>query len=189
MLRRTIERISGKKEQEENKSGVDLQELIDGKEGHYELDEDDRDYNKDFEKFEKQKAKLWNKNDFKSHLHVYAKQKYDKAVNFSAATAYKIYKRMYFDKIHNNPAVSIYNKVLYHPNLTEIDYDYLRGLQSKKFRNSAILTSGGIITASVVFFMYKKYLTKIWIPIIIISPALLFYGSYQFEERRLRIII
>ena len=35
---------------------------------------------------------------------------------------------MYFDKIHNNPAVSMYNKVLYHPNLTEIDYDYLRGL-------------------------------------------------------------
>ena len=43
---------------------------------------------------------------------------------------------------------------------------------------AAIETSGAIITASVVFFMYKKYMTKIWIPIIIISPALLFYGSY-----------
>lgn len=76
--------------QDKSDKSMELGEILDQQ--SYELDQEDQLYLEDLKKFEKRKAKLWTKPEFQSHLHAYAKLKYNKDLNINSVAAFRVYK-------------------------------------------------------------------------------------------------
>jgi hypothetical protein len=51
--------------------------------------------------------------------------KYNKTLDLTNAMALKVYKRIYDEKIKESKNYGLYDKLIYHPDLTKIDYEYL----------------------------------------------------------------
>lgn len=46
-----------------------------------------------------------------------------------------LFRRIYIEKIKNNKAYGLYDKLIYHPDLTKIDYDYLTKQKNQTYFN------------------------------------------------------
>ncbi|CAD8073080.1 unnamed protein product [Paramecium sonneborni] len=191
-MRRLLERVTGKENnnnvnQEQNEKHQDdkisLTDIIE-QEANYEIDEDDKLYYKDVLKFEAQKAKLWTKPDFQSHLLVYTKLKYNKELTTEKLSSYRVYKKLYNDNIKNSKDLSIYEKVLFHPDLTQIDYEYIQEENRKVVRNAGIIEISAIGGLGFCYFKTNLKNKKGFYGVFMLAPAFVLYGAYTFEKYR-----
>ncbi|CAD8069724.1 unnamed protein product [Paramecium primaurelia] len=189
-MRRLLEKVTGKentnstnKDQSEQDTKISLNEIME-EEAHYEIDEDDKLYYQDVLKFEAQKAKLWTKPDFQSHLLVYTKLKYNKELTTEKLSSYRVYKRLYNDKIKNSKDLTIYEKVLFHPDLTQLDYEYIQVENRKVVRNAGIIEITAIGGLGYCYFKTNLRNKKGFYGVFMLAPAFVLFGGYTFEKYR-----
>ncbi|CAD8175886.1 unnamed protein product [Paramecium octaurelia] len=189
-MRRLLEKVTGKEntnskiqEESDKDSKISLNEIME-QEAHYEIDEDDKLYYKDVLKFEAQKAKLWTKPDFQSHLLVYTKLKYNKELTTEKLSSYRVYKRLYNDKIKNSKDLTIYEKVLFHPDLTQLDYEYIQEENRKVVKNAGIIEITAIGGLGYCYFKTNLRNKKGFYAVFMLAPAFVLFGGYTFEKYR-----
>ncbi|CAD8133418.1 unnamed protein product [Paramecium pentaurelia] len=189
-MRRLLEKVTGKentnstnKDQSEQDTKISLNEIME-EEAHYEIDEDDKLYYQDVLKFEAQKAKLWTKPDFQSHLLVYTKLKYNKELTTEKLSSYRVYKRLYNDKIKNSKDLTIYEKVLFHPDLTQLDYEYIQEENRKVVKNAGIIEITAIGGLGYCYFKTNLRNKKGFYGVFMLAPAFVLFGGYTFEKYR-----
>jgi hypothetical protein len=93
---------------------------------------------------EENKAKLFTTPEFKNFLQSYLKKKYNKEKQkITNKYSERIYRNMYAKNVLTNRDINLFTKVMYHPDVTKTDYEYIReklaGFPKVIFYNEAAL--------------------------------------------------
>ncbi len=73
------------------------------------------------------KVKLYQAADFKNFLKSYLKKKYNKEKEkITNKYSERIYRNMYIKNVLTNHNINLFTKVMYHPDVTKTDYEYIR---------------------------------------------------------------
>jgi len=78
------------------------------------------------------KKKLYNSKEFKKFLSDYIEKKFkQKRENISNEFSERVYREMYEKGLKESPDANIFTKVMYNPDITKSDYEYLREKRAK----------------------------------------------------------
>jgi hypothetical protein len=100
------------------------------------------------------RMKRWESKDFQVYLHNYLKQQYKKTdVKITKKFSEKVYRKMYDANIYKNPKQATYMKVMWHPEVTRADYDYISTILGKEGRY--LLYNQISVMGSLMFVYYK----------------------------------